>query len=1396
MTSRNHEKAGNSALQRARAHRSGARVLVLCLGVCLSLDAAAAAPKVMPPHRGQIGDPVTDPVKVNYERKVFERAFRDFQRAARDYRNDVRELIEDEIRTRQKKIGKQFQNQIDEIQKIQFKLRKEAIARLEGFIFRHRDHDRYTPDALFRLAELYYEDSIAEYNRSQDNFDRDLNLYNRGKLLDPPEEKDKDFGRSIALYKYLHWMPAGTRMPPLSGKLKGIVLPKRWPNYRHADAALYLQGYCEAEMGSTDQSIATLSSLQKHYPKSRYIAEAWLRVGEMYFEDNEFESAAGAYKKAADTKDPKMYGLALYKLGWSYFQMYQYPTAVAWFQKLIEYYDSNPETKKGGQSASLRKEAIEYMAKSMAEPSWDDDGCEDFGGPDSKDNPDCPQVDPRLRPRLYVGGVIEPKFEDFPDWLQLYQGDALAKLQVQLKARNDVRAGLMSGDKPYVKEVLETYAESLIDQAEDEYYRQAIIILRYIVGRWPMSREAQAHQKRIIQAVDLLAAAGPSFQMELDKNPNNAEAKLGLEMANEAMDQQITERRAYLDRFGPGSDWHNKWGKDKDLAGQVEEMVAKVRLNFAQLIHAQAQTLRAAGNEEKALQRYGEAAKEYEILLKSDMESEKAYDLAWTLADVLFFAGRRCDALRTKDGDVLIGPNGEAASYPAEVVGKIKEACVSMYKSVEYYNMVRDWKGIKGKDDEGKPLDYTEEAAFSSIIATERILVAKTAFPAGDEERLPTRIIPEIRPSSEQDEADAKKNEKSLKIVRVERMDIPQEVVDWLLAVDGYIAAGRVNKENPERMQKLALKAAELLYKNRHFDPWPEKENKDKGISAEFWSARKRFWALMRRWPKHSVAQEGVKNLLTSYEIERDFGPLQEVTKFVEEKWGESAQVKKLKSAIKTFKLGVLAKHADQLYNKANELYAQANAEPDPDKAFKLHEESRAAMAEAAAEFRKLRNDTPVTKTKLQTLMNGQLLYRRAEMWDKALETLDEAEQMLKEINEDPKTTKKEKEENRKRLITVVKSRAELQFQFFRIPEALANYRRLYDLDPDGDEGKNALLNSANLAFANSNWKLALELYSEIIKRFEGNKKHEDRVYDAWYKRPQIYKNMNDEKTWLKKLDDYIDHFKNDPKVTGKVFRAHRDIARYYRQHGNTKAEFKRWNLVLKEFYAGEKFKYDGPKKMEEKNPSGWERNGGPEASVAAEAQFWLLEPDYKKFMSTKLTENKRLSPTKRMQSLQKQVKDMTNEAIGTPTKVKNPKPGEPAEIRKGGLYNIYLEKVATFGSQNWSYAAFLYRAKVLQYMARTIYAAPTPADLSEDEEEQLMEILETIGAQFENRALKSLELAVNDADKKGVVNEWVTKLRAAINKYKPAEYPLLKEAQRMVAEPEGVAPAPDKELR
>ncbi|MCO4760900.1 MAG: tetratricopeptide repeat protein [Myxococcales bacterium] len=1379
------------------ARRHGLALAALLL--LLTTIATAAPVKSMPPYRGTKGDAVDDPARMKQETREFDAAYKAYRQAAREFRSEVREFITDEIRKRQRKISGNYQTQIDKIDAEQSKLRKEAIARLESFIFRHRRHDRYTPDAMFRLAELYYEDSIATYNYSQDHFDEQQDLYNRGKLLDPPVEKDKEFSRSIALYKYLHWVPTGTRMKPLSGKLAGVVMPKRWPNYRHADAALYLQGYCEAEMGEYDKAIATLSSLERHYPKSKYRAEAWLRVGELYFDNNEFEQAADAYRRAAATKNPKMYGLALYKLGWAHFQMYRYPEAVAWFQKLIEYYDEN-KAKGTKQGADLRKEAIEYLAKSLAEPSWDDDGCEDFGGADAKG--DCIQVDPRLRMQLYVSGVLEPKTEGFPDWMAAYEGPVLDGLQRNLKARAQVRKGLMNG-KPYVREVLITYGNTLLDQAEDDYYRQGVLVLAHVVDTWPLSREAQFLQKKIIRAVDLLAAAAPSFELDARKDPTNIEARLGLELARAAQERQITERRKYLRMFSPGSPWHERWGKDKDLARQVEEMMNQVRMNFAKLIHSQAQTLRAVGKTKEAMAKYLEAAKEYEKLLQDDPSSNKAYELTWTLADVYFFAGKRCDAMRDKAGEfrrfdaaMIKKIKGASAAqkkqlqgllipWPADKIELIKTACGSMQKALHFYDAVRDWKGAKGKDDEGKIIDHTEEAAYSSIDVTERIINARAAYAFDDPERLPTRALPGIRPDAERDQATIETNRKAmeksqgqLKDFKLPRQEVPKAVVMWIKSVDDYIAGKYKNKDEPNREEKLALRAAELLYKNRNFDPW--KEQPYKNLTPEFFSSRMRFRDMITKYPKTRASVEAAKDLLTSYRMEIDVDNMKAVAKWLADKGlAPPETIKKINATLRTIFLGDIAFKAEQANKSADLIDAQAKAATDPDEAFKLHKKARAAYKNAAQEYRRLQHETDKTKVKLQSLLNAVALYYSAQEWDELFGTLKEAEEMLRGINAKASTSSSERKKNVERLLGVLSRRAQLQFRFFRIPEAIANYREVYKLNPDGQKGGDALVNASLLAFRNSNWNLAIELNEEVVRKFKNVFKRQAAKDAANQRIVDAYKAKGNIEDYIRALYTYIDRYKNDRVAQGNVFSAYAKIANLYRGRGKKTKEFKVWMLILKEFDR---------RKLE--------KNGSSEATAAAEAQFRLMEPAYDKYMAKKLKVNKRLKPSKQMAALQKEVKLMMDIALGAAAKKKNATTGQMEMVRTGGMYKAYFEKVATYGSRNWSYAAFLYRAQMLVHLARTIYAAPTPEDLSEDEEEQLAEILETFGGQIENRAMKSLELALKDAEAKGVVNEWVTKLRVAINRYKPAEYPLLKEAKRMSKFPLGTAPGAEKELR
>ncbi len=1454
---------------------------VLTAGLGASEAQAAPQPVLKMPKYQIVGDEVTDPPRMAQERKQFETAYETFKKAASEYQTEVKEYISGQVTGKQRTLAAGYQAQIDKLDQEQFDLRREAIARLESFIYRHRDHDVYTPDALFRLAELYYEDTIAAYNRASDNFSREMDLYNRGKLLDMPTDAKRDFSRSIAIYKYLHWAPEGTPMEPLSGKLAGIILEKRWFNHKQSDVAMYLQGFCEFEMREADpkfekKAVDTLGAMEDHYPKSKYVPEAWLRVGEIHFDNNEYEEAAKAYGRAAakakELGDNKNYSLALYKLGWSMFQLYKYADAVRYFQQLIEFEDEvaaanaaeKDESKKKKAGFDLRKEAIEYLAKSLAEPSWDDDTCDDFGSETTKG--ECAIVDPRARPILYTACVLEPESTpEMAKWAAPFRDkkEVSDGLKRNFESRESVRKSLIT-DKPYVYDILKMYGETLFNQREDDYYWQAVRVMRYVIGKWPQARDAQDMQRKVIQSLDILARAGASYELLLAKDPKDDGARIGLQMARQAELWQIDERNVYLQKFGKKSEWYAKWGTDKDLAAQVDDFTGQIRWQFALLNHAAAQRLKLEGKFDEAFKKYAEAGAAYEELLKADPDAPNAYKIAWTLAECWYWAGVQCTAARM-DGELIV-VDGQLAPTLPDQLPTVRQACVNMHKSIDYYGMVRDWKGPHSKDEKGQVMEKTEEAAWSSIDAAERVLSAKASFPKGDPEYMEVMSLPSIRPSGDQDKADiAAADALNLKEPkRVTRLVIDPVAVEWILAADGYVAmsAKYPSAEDPRRSEKLSLKAAELLYKNRHFDPWLDGATPK--TPPDFWSARLRFRKILNDFPGTAAAAEAVKNILTTFGIEKDMAALESFTEELEKKgWLSKKDTEILRGQIRDFKLDQLAQRAMAQFGDAKSQEAAAMALTDPDQAGEALKKARSIYEVAGDEYRKLRDDTDDVKTKRLALVNAVNAYYKAEKWDKCIETLGMAEEILRAALKDPKweqkpveakTVKgakkdpkaaeraadaqsKEKEEIVKGLEEVLEIRADLNYKFFKIEETIKDFVLLYQNKPDGPRADEYLQSAAQMAFYNSNWDKAVELNREMISRFDksADAKKQLTVKDALWQIQTIWraryeqdskaksldKARTDTAKQIESLDAFIGRYQSDKATLGKVFRAMGMVAEIYRRDGDKGSANRTFNRIIDLYNANkddikrwnDAVKGDASVTAEQRTAA------TAAASAAAQATFMLMQPRFDGFLDMKLLENAKLPAAKRMGDLQTQVKKMLDVLQGPEVKFKAPD-GSQASMRCGecpmagpnmapcrasvckpeaqanGLYDEYYTAVASYNSQNWSYAAFLYRARMLKHFAKTIYKAPRPADMTDAEVEIYEEFLEKLGATYENRAIRDLGAALLDAETKGVVNNWVTELRSEMNKYKPKEYPLLRDEMRVDANPEGTLPQVEKELR
>jgi tetratricopeptide (TPR) repeat protein len=227
--------------------------------------------------------------------------------------------------------------------------RDSAIARLEEFLGDY-PNSPLRPSALLQLGELL----VREADEAFANAQRAAGGGDTTRASDAPIRPN--YGPAIARYE---------------------ELVRRFPNFDRIDAAAYTLGTLYAgEQRYADA--ARVFEMVVANDSSRFRPEAFFRLGDARFELAAkargeqrralFARAAEAYEQstAIAPRDGDIYFLALYKLGWSYYNQAtqtnqeSYRRAVEIFGQLVDAYDRlSPEQQA---RLGLRGEAIEYMA--------------------------------------------------------------------------------------------------------------------------------------------------------------------------------------------------------------------------------------------------------------------------------------------------------------------------------------------------------------------------------------------------------------------------------------------------------------------------------------------------------------------------------------------------------------------------------------------------------------------------------------------------------------------------------------------------------------------------------------------------------------------------------------------------------------------------------------------------------------------------------------------------------------------------------------------------------------------------------------------------------------------------------------------------------------------------
>jgi len=346
-----------------------------------------ASPQLTPPKVnpdvGPKGRPYTKAEKGVL--KELESDVKRYQRAADRHQERVRDYLYGQYLDRKQRLEKRYAEGIGRTEAQQRKRHLDAIALLQKFIANYPNHPQFTPDAMFRLADLYLDESNWEFEK---RFDEAVDAGAGSPELAGDEAAQRaDYSKSIALW---------------------TDVIKRFPDFRQRAGTMYLLAYYLKETGEDRHALAVYRGLvcsNKYAPLAepppapnrdkvrlstasaakasfrnpyadcvamtkdkQLVEDAWVRgVGDIHFlTPGELNEAIAAYEKVARQKKSRYYDEALYKLAWSYYRNDDFLKAISAFDESVAYSDAL--VAQGKEPLPLRPEALQYIAIAFTDP--------------------------------------------------------------------------------------------------------------------------------------------------------------------------------------------------------------------------------------------------------------------------------------------------------------------------------------------------------------------------------------------------------------------------------------------------------------------------------------------------------------------------------------------------------------------------------------------------------------------------------------------------------------------------------------------------------------------------------------------------------------------------------------------------------------------------------------------------------------------------------------------------------------------------------------------------------------------------------------------------------------------------------------------------------------------
>ena len=220
----------------------------------------------------------------------------------------------------------------------------QAIAKLKEIIAAAPDDQK--PELYFTLTELLWEKSRYSFLAGMGMDDR---------IFQAEDAKDVAAVRKFTAEKEALLAESDRMRTEVIALYRKIV--SDYPNYKRIDHILFYYAFNLERDKKRVDALRIYKELIKRFPKSKFIPDAYLAHAEYYFDENNMDEAEPYYERVLKFPDSTVYGYALYKEGWVYFNRQDYKKAMTRFLQVIKHANEDA-SRKNSNKLALKREAV------------------------------------------------------------------------------------------------------------------------------------------------------------------------------------------------------------------------------------------------------------------------------------------------------------------------------------------------------------------------------------------------------------------------------------------------------------------------------------------------------------------------------------------------------------------------------------------------------------------------------------------------------------------------------------------------------------------------------------------------------------------------------------------------------------------------------------------------------------------------------------------------------------------------------------------------------------------------------------------------------------------------------------------------------------------------------